>query len=344
MLNSITIKNFRSITELSLDNLGQINLLFGENNCGKSSVLEAIFCFAAQDSNAPLTIRNFRKIYSNNGNSNIFEDYISNLFTNFNTDNTISISGYTNNNRELLEISCEERGASVSDDYTASSYSETVIDGITLKYSNDEITSTACYDASDSKHKSEKLDRGALSYIAIFINQITTETILKDFKKIQKSKKIESLIKLLKTLDQNIIDLRLDENNKILVNTQNGPDSLVPIEYMGDGIVKALSIAIAILNNHDIILIDEIENGLHHKSQEIIWKAIIQWAKEYNIQFFITTHSYEMIERISDIITDNNNEKMLTAYRIENNNGKFKAINIEADSLQRLTDEKWEIR
>ena len=68
---------------------------------------------------------------------------------------------------------------------------------------------------------------------------------------------------------------------------------------MGDGIRKAFIIASAILDSPGIILIDEIENGLHHKSQDIVWKAIIEWSKEYNIQFFITTHSYEMIERLT---------------------------------------------
>jgi predicted ATP-dependent endonuclease of OLD family len=42
MLDSITIKNFKAITELTLSGLSNVNYLVGKNGCGKSSVLEAI--------------------------------------------------------------------------------------------------------------------------------------------------------------------------------------------------------------------------------------------------------------------------------------------------------------
>ena len=44
-----------------------------------------------------------------------------------------------------------------------------------------------------------------------------------------------------------------------------------------------------------IILIDEIENGLHYSIQTKVWKAIAEAAHEFNVQIFATTHSYEMI-------------------------------------------------
>lgn len=41
MIDSIRIKNFKSIVDLSLD-LGQFNLIIGANGCGKTNILEAI--------------------------------------------------------------------------------------------------------------------------------------------------------------------------------------------------------------------------------------------------------------------------------------------------------------
>ena len=45
-LESITIHQFRGLRDIKLDNLGQVNLLVGINNSGKTSVLEAlsIYC------------------------------------------------------------------------------------------------------------------------------------------------------------------------------------------------------------------------------------------------------------------------------------------------------------
>ena len=40
--DNVSIHGFRGLRQLRLENLGRINLLVGENNCGKTSVLEAM--------------------------------------------------------------------------------------------------------------------------------------------------------------------------------------------------------------------------------------------------------------------------------------------------------------
>lgn len=52
MIKNITIQNFKSITEQSLD-LGRVNVVIGENGCGKTNALEAI-AFAAEASTGSL--------------------------------------------------------------------------------------------------------------------------------------------------------------------------------------------------------------------------------------------------------------------------------------------------
>jgi len=42
MLKSFAIKNFRCFRELTLDDLGRVNLIGGRNNLGKTALLEAI--------------------------------------------------------------------------------------------------------------------------------------------------------------------------------------------------------------------------------------------------------------------------------------------------------------
>lgn len=46
MLNSLDIKNFRSLESFQVKKLGQVNLIVGKNNSGKSSVLEALRIYA----------------------------------------------------------------------------------------------------------------------------------------------------------------------------------------------------------------------------------------------------------------------------------------------------------
>ena len=43
MIKNIKIKGFRGIKSLVIDDLVRINLFLGKNNCGKTSILEALF-------------------------------------------------------------------------------------------------------------------------------------------------------------------------------------------------------------------------------------------------------------------------------------------------------------
>ena len=41
-LKNFSVKQFRGIRDLNVDKLGDVNLIVGDNNSGKTSVLEAI--------------------------------------------------------------------------------------------------------------------------------------------------------------------------------------------------------------------------------------------------------------------------------------------------------------
>jgi AAA15 family ATPase/GTPase len=48
MFRRLDIENFRGIRKAEISDLSRINLFFGKNNCGKSSVLESIFLITGQ--------------------------------------------------------------------------------------------------------------------------------------------------------------------------------------------------------------------------------------------------------------------------------------------------------
>ncbi|EAI6839855.1 TPA: AAA family ATPase, partial [Campylobacter coli] len=49
MIDNIKIQNYKLIKELEIDKFKNINIFTGENNCGKSSILEAIYLLLSQD-------------------------------------------------------------------------------------------------------------------------------------------------------------------------------------------------------------------------------------------------------------------------------------------------------
>ena len=52
LLNSLHIKGFRGFVDFNVEGLGQVNLIIGRNNAGKTSTLEAI-CPLHTDGNLP---------------------------------------------------------------------------------------------------------------------------------------------------------------------------------------------------------------------------------------------------------------------------------------------------
>ncbi|OFE16902.1 hypothetical protein A7R67_01630 [Escherichia coli] len=45
MIKEISLKNFKCFNELYLKQLKTLNIIAGKNNYGKTSILDAIFCF-----------------------------------------------------------------------------------------------------------------------------------------------------------------------------------------------------------------------------------------------------------------------------------------------------------
>lgn len=98
-----------------------------------------------------------------------------------------------------------------------------------------------------------------------------------------------------------------------LVGTLNGTDQRIPLvkikqrdepfplRRLGDGISRLFGIALALVNAKDgILLIDEIENGLHYSLQPDVWHFIFRVARHLNVQVFATSHSWDMIEAFQE--------------------------------------------
>jgi AAA15 family ATPase/GTPase len=126
--------------------------------------------------------------------------------------------------------------------------------------------------------------------------------------KIIRSKKKDELISELKKIDSKIIDISLSSNKIVYVDI--GIDQMIPLNLMGDGFSKVCAIIANLLVLKDgYLIIDEIENGLHYESLSILWNAIISACKKFNVQIFLSTHSYEAITALLSVISTNNYNK-----------------------------------
>jgi len=109
--------------------------------------------------------------------------------------------------------------------------------------------------------------------------------------------KKQSLIECLKIIDESISDV-----TTILVDgiaqlyLTNKLNLKMPLYIMGDGICKIMKVALTLYTNPScVLLLDELENGLHYSLHAKFWAIIASLAAQEKCQIIATTHSYECI-------------------------------------------------
>jgi predicted ATPase len=76
-----------------------------------------------------------------------------------------------------------------------------------------------------------------------------------------------------------------------------GSNQRIPIGSTGDGMWRILGLALAIVNAKDgVLLVDEIDTGLHFSAMADMWKLIWETAQELDVQVFATTHNNKSIK------------------------------------------------
>jgi ABC-type branched-subunit amino acid transport system ATPase component len=351
MFKSIKIKNLRAITELEVDNLGQVNLFVGQNNCGKTTVLEGLFfLIGATNPRLLLSVNTFR------GLTVLSKELWRTFFHNMSIKIPIEIYGEVRESKEKQKLLIRPMKKKVPS--TKPGVSDFVSvevepgdskppftpDGLELEYTSpqnpaEKIMSTIFLKGTDLgiEGAKERDVRG------IFINPLTIYDWKDRFAAAQRRKQVPEVVSFLKKIDPNISDLRLNEIG--LLECDIGLPGLLPANLMGGGVAKFLSVALAMLDSRDgIVLIDEIEDGLHYMAQQNMWKAILGWAQKLNVQVFVTTHSHESIKTFSNSIDTTLFESETKLFRIERKDEKFRAVEYTKELLAESLESKWEVR
>lgn len=298
MFNNITIKNFRGVRNANLEDLSQVNVFFGKNNCGKSSILESVFLLSGMSNPTLPFLLNHLRGYSGLSYKDLFLDF-------YNTDTKeIEIDNYGDDERHLVIKRFRKQVNDVSlQNMNGSKNTSGEEYGLTFDYrngnSNEIYHSTARMPHPNSNEQSnistvlderykEKIDAEYLP--ANYMQASLTD----EFRSIVINKDDRQIVSILREIDPKIKRLVL-VGNIIMVDV--GLSQLLPLGVMGDGIRKMLSIIIKIhACKNGILCIDEIDNGFHYSAMESLWLSVFSAAKSCNTQLFITSHNIDSIK------------------------------------------------
>ncbi len=349
MFNTLQIKNLRGIKSAEINGFKQINLIFGKNNCGKSTVLEALFLVTGQSNPVlPITVNSMRNY------GKFSEDDLNIEFYDLNPENRICISAQGSENR-WLEISIIRSNSRTID---LDSLAIGTSDNATKTYGYKQIYSIG---ESGNRYSSELIlkegspEKGKVSIDKRYKEKIFSQYIPSssshgslevEFGRIVANKEEKYILSALRDIAPSIKDIQL-VGDEILVDI--GSAQRLPINMMGDGLRKLLLIILAIYRcRNGVLLIDEIDNGFHFSTMKVLWKVILTVAEKNNVQLFASTHNIDSLKGLCNILSEGEYEcyrEAVGAYKlIKNKDGIVTSLSYDYPSFQYSIDQELEMR
>lgn len=347
MLRNIEIENFKVIDKLRVEGFTNINFFVGDNGVGKTSLLEAIFTnLNYNDASKIVPLANARSLYLNVNNYNI-----DTFFNKLNIKNPIKIkSEYYD---ETIEVTITPKYNKQSEQYEMPQKTNSIINsnnnehidiiGLGLKAKSNDIDIESSFTIQKgniditnnkipSKYKTGAFIPSSLAFI--------TPSILINIIRINKEE--DQLNTYLKIFDKNVRSVET-VNNEVMVDIENF-SKRINVELIGEGFKKYLHIVASLISRQDIICIDEIENGLSRPSIKKLIEAILKLNEQNNVQLFITTHSYEFLEILNEILVLNNKDYVNVFNIARTKNDELQFYKYTSESLKNLIETKTEFR
>ncbi len=329
---TLKIEKFRGIKTLEINDLARVNLFVGENNCGKTSVLEAAFLLGGM-SNPELLVRiaNWRGISLTNEND------IRDVFYNLECDGGFDLSAAQKGKEQKAGRSLkvtpvsgsvparqmtpeadrtrgEGNGQRLAHLMAADSATAHTLRGWQYDFST--INPSKKYKARmlmepiqpngvrfDAKH-SEDYNENLLARF-VHPKSVGYDSGLID--NMLNAKRKNVILDALRPIESKIQDIRTGAEG--VVQGDIGLEHFIPINLMGDGLIRLLNILASIDGTpRGILMLDEIENGLHVTALERMWEIILAQSAKSNTQIFITTHSNDVIKSLRNVLSNSNNE------------------------------------
>ena len=94
-------------------------------------------------------------------------------------------------------------------------------------------------------------------------------------------------------------EARYGERGGILVEFQ-GTSKRYPLGSCGEGMRQLLALSLSLVRTQGgILLVDEIDTGLHYSTLGDMWLLVVKTAMQRNIQVFATTHSSDCFKGLA---------------------------------------------
>ena len=315
-LENFGINHFRGISNLAVESLNHVNIIAGDNNCGKTSVLEALLLLRNPlDVTNVLRIARMRDINIAYNGSSAYESFV-NLFPADGLPMEIGLHARLNNRNVSYQLIGEKKTIMLDpmerDRFSyPSSKSGWDVKGKPEPVETEAFSGKILFGDGKSEAQTE-VELHAYTRVSgmeIKRNQYVNMVYLAPmdhvhgnvFGRILRNKDYKEIcIQILKLFDSGIEDLLIlknEDNNRPVECVSHKTLGIMPLSTYGDGIKKVLSLANGIAQaSGGVLLIDEIETAIHSRYYGEIFGFLVKACMTFQVQMFVTTHSIEAID------------------------------------------------
>lgn len=364
-LDSFTATGFRGFSDLHIPALGRVNLFVGKNNVGKTSLLEAILMYAAGVTpGAIVELLTTREeltesaVHRRRVDSESLDVALQRLFhsrEDGSTEPSFSLGSATNGGMRLTVRRGWVRILYTDDDEPR------------LRFSVSEVQDLFGDQQRALQVEFERTEKRIIRYERLLAqaravtqpNPVLPATFVPAFgldpaavgvawDRIALTDAEDLVRDALRIIAPDVDRISLvgdtdrsgDRKIVVRLRQQSGP---VPLRSMGDGMARLLDISLALVNTQDgVLLLDEVENGIHYSVQPSMWSMIFDIADRLNVQVFATTHSWDCIQAFQAIA--NSRPSVGSLHRLDRRGDDVVAVPFDEREMAIAAREQIEIR
>lgn len=349
MLEQLRIRNYRGFKDLQVDGFSRVNLVAGKNNAGKTTLLEAILLLGS-GGDAGLALNNHvvRLESTTAVPTSISETVWTSLFCELKTDGAFTISGrHASVGTMELKVSLErpdtkeiprsgEKGALAKGHSGERALKFTYVDPVvgTLETEAREtaneikIHQTNTYVAFGGAFLQPR--GGNLQQDAVHLAHL------------RRQKRGDLLVDALRVVEPRLQSIEDNASSGApMIWADIGMHELVPLPDLGVGMTRLARIVLSATTvQGGVVLVDQIENGLHHSVLPDVWRTVRRVAEQFNVQVFATTYSFECVEAAYEALGADG----FRLHRLETVDGVNQCVTYEADALKGAIRHNLEVR
>lgn len=332
MINSIEINNFKCHKEIMIDKCRRINIIVGENGCGKTALLEAIFLALGRSPELPLRFRRQRGFQDHYTGSlrgveeAIWIDYF--YLRDSKQEISIKLNG-TGPEARSVRIFKGPLTRVISLPDAIDDFSNTDLKGMQIIWT----------DADGNDYRSAiKVTKNGIEFpesledvpdfffypSGILPNSVE---VAERFSRLSR-RGMDDNFKKIFTKEYNWIEdlsIEVEAGAPGVYATIRGSKDKLPLANISGGINRILSIMLAVCSrSQSVVLADEVENGIYFKHQSRLWRGLIDLTRDNNGQIFLSTHSEEWLRALVDAADEKTDD--IALWRLEREEGSVSPV------------------